>query len=62
VILAKLHASKQRLGGLRWRAWRRRPGCVTLDVAERKQLREAIQKTVHRFGRRDVMFNNAGLN
>ena len=35
---------------------------VTLDVAERKQVREAIQKTVDRFGRLDVMFNNAGFN
>ena len=35
---------------------------VTLDVAERKQVREAIEKTVERFGRLDVMFNNAGFN
>ncbi len=35
---------------------------VTLDVAERKQMRGAIQKTVDRFGRLDVMFNNAGFN
>ena len=35
---------------------------VTLDVAERKQVRDAIQKTVDRFGRLDVMFNNAGFN
>ena len=35
---------------------------VTLDVAERKQVRDAVQKTVERFGRLDVMFNNAGFN
>jgi meso-butanediol dehydrogenase / (S,S)-butanediol dehydrogenase / diacetyl reductase len=35
---------------------------VTLDVAERKQVQEAIQTTVDRFGRLDVMFNNAGFN
>ena len=35
---------------------------VMLDVAERKQVQEAIQKTVDRFGRLDVMFNNAGFN
>ena len=35
---------------------------VTLDVAERKQVQEAIQKTVDRFGRLDVLFNNAGFN
>ncbi|MBV8567709.1 MAG: glucose 1-dehydrogenase [Methylobacteriaceae bacterium] len=35
---------------------------VTLDVAERQQMRDAIQTTVERFGRLDVMFNNAGFN
>ena len=35
---------------------------VTLDFAERKQVQEAIQTTVDRFGRLDVMFNNAGFN
>jgi meso-butanediol dehydrogenase/(S,S)-butanediol dehydrogenase/diacetyl reductase len=35
---------------------------VTLDVAERKQMRDAVQRTVERFGRLDVMFNNAGFN
>jgi meso-butanediol dehydrogenase / (S,S)-butanediol dehydrogenase / diacetyl reductase len=35
---------------------------VTLDVAERKQMRDAVRKTVERFGRLDVMFNNAGFN
>src|ERR1700733_12645358 len=33
-----------------------------VDVAERKQVQEAIQTTVDRFGRLDVMFNNAGFN
>jgi meso-butanediol dehydrogenase / (S,S)-butanediol dehydrogenase / diacetyl reductase len=35
---------------------------VPLDVAERKQMRDAVRKTVERFGRLDVMFNNAGFN
>lgn len=35
---------------------------VTVDVAVRQQMREAIQTTVERFGRIDVMFNNAGFN
>ncbi|MGA9850692.1 MAG: glucose 1-dehydrogenase [Roseiarcus sp.] len=35
---------------------------VLLDVAERKQMRDAVQKTVEHFGRLDVMFNNAGFN
>jgi meso-butanediol dehydrogenase/(S,S)-butanediol dehydrogenase/diacetyl reductase len=35
---------------------------VLLDVAERKQTRDAVQKTVEHFGRLDVMFNNAGFN
>src|SRR5947209_3144867 len=35
---------------------------VALDVAERRQVRSAIEETVERFGRLDVMFNNAGFN
>lgn len=35
---------------------------VTLDVGDRKQVRNAIEKTVERFGRLDVIFNNAGFN
>jgi len=35
---------------------------VTLDVAERKQMRNAIERTVEHFGGLDVMFNNAGFN
>jgi meso-butanediol dehydrogenase/(S,S)-butanediol dehydrogenase/diacetyl reductase len=40
----------------------RQATAVTLDVAERKQMRDAVRKTVERFGRLDVMFNNAGFN
>ena len=35
---------------------------VTVDVAERVQVKAAIAKTVDRFGKLDVMFNNAGFN
>lgn len=35
---------------------------VTVDVAERVQVKSAIAKTVDRFGKLDVMFNNAGFN
>ena len=35
---------------------------VMLDVAERKQMRNAIERTVEHFGGIDVMFNNAGFN
>jgi meso-butanediol dehydrogenase/(S,S)-butanediol dehydrogenase/diacetyl reductase len=35
---------------------------VTVDVAERVQVKAAIAKTVDTFGKLDVMFNNAGFN
>ena len=35
---------------------------LALDVAERAQVRAAIQQTVDAFGRLDVFFNNAGFN
>ena len=35
---------------------------VTVDVAERDQVKAAIAKTVDKFGKLDVMFNNAGFN
>ena len=35
---------------------------VAVDVAERVQVKSAIAKTVDRFGKLDVMFNNAGFN
>jgi meso-butanediol dehydrogenase/(S,S)-butanediol dehydrogenase/diacetyl reductase len=35
---------------------------VGLDVRDRAQVREAIARTVERFGRLDVKFNNAGVN
>ena len=35
---------------------------VTVDVAEREQMRAAMEKTVDAFGKLDVLFNNAGFN
>jgi meso-butanediol dehydrogenase/(S,S)-butanediol dehydrogenase/diacetyl reductase len=35
---------------------------ISLDVAERSQVRAAIQETVKAFGRLDIFFNNAGFN
>jgi meso-butanediol dehydrogenase/(S,S)-butanediol dehydrogenase/diacetyl reductase len=35
---------------------------VGVDVRDRAQVREAIARTVERFGRLDVKFNNAGVN
>jgi len=35
---------------------------VSVDVRDRAQVRDMISKTVERFGRLDVMFNNAGVN
>ncbi|WMS41366.1 SDR family oxidoreductase [Acuticoccus sp. MNP-M23] len=35
---------------------------IAVDVRERDQVREMIARTVERFGRLDVKFNNAGVN
>ena len=35
---------------------------ATVDVAERAQVKGAIQKTVETFGKLDILFNNAGFN
>ena len=35
---------------------------VSLDVAERDQVRAAVQETVRAFGKLDIFFNNAGFN
>lgn len=35
---------------------------ATVDVRDRRQVRDMIDRTVARFGRLDVMFNNAGVN
>jgi NAD(P)-dependent dehydrogenase (short-subunit alcohol dehydrogenase family) len=34
---------------------------VTLDVTDRASIERAVEETVHRFGRVDVLVNNAGL-
>lgn len=35
---------------------------VQVDVAEREQVRDMIQRTVQKFGKLDIIFNNAGFN
>jgi 3-oxoacyl-[acyl-carrier protein] reductase len=37
------------------------PG-VPVDVTQHKQIEDAVQKTVDRFGTIDILFNNAGIN
>lgn len=37
------------------------PGFV-VDVTQRSQIEEAVQKTIDKFGRIDILFNNAGIN
>ncbi len=36
--------------------------CVVVDVAQRSQIEDAVAKTIARFGRIDILFNNAGIN
>ncbi|MCI9157356.1 MAG: glucose 1-dehydrogenase [Lawsonibacter sp.] len=35
--------------------------CVPCDVADKRQVDEAVSKVIQRFGRIDVLFNNAGI-
>src|SRR5947209_2418149 len=35
---------------------------VVVDVTDRKQIEDAVAKTIDKFGRIDVLFNNAGIN
>jgi len=35
---------------------------VVVDVTDRKQIENAVAKTIDKFGRIDVLFNNAGIN
>src|SRR2546430_4504826 len=35
---------------------------VVVDVTHRDQVEDAVKKTVDRFGRVDILFNNAGIN
>ena len=35
---------------------------VTVDVAERDQVRSMVERTVAEFGKLDIIFNNAGIN
>src|SRR5579863_1015493 len=37
------------------------PGYV-VDVTQRAQIEEAVQQTIAKFGRIDILFNNAGIN
>ncbi len=35
---------------------------VTVDVSEREQVKEMVNKTIAEFGKIDILFNNAGIN
>src|SRR5450755_1160243 len=62
VVIADINGAKAKAVADSLIRERRQAMAATVDVAERKQMRDAIQKTVEHFGRLDVMFNNAGFN
>src|ERR1700753_1972603 len=62
VVIADINGAKAKSVADGFNSEGRKAFAVTLDVAERGQMREAVQKTVAQFGRLDVMFNNAGFN
>src|SRR5260370_35170665 len=35
---------------------------VAVDVTQKQQIENAVKKTIDRFGRIDILFNNAGIN
>ncbi|MBN9510798.1 MAG: glucose 1-dehydrogenase [Alphaproteobacteria bacterium] len=62
VTVADLNGQKAEEVAASLRAEQRQAIAVTVDVAERAQVRAMIAKTVEAFGQLDVMFNNAGFN
>jgi len=62
VVIADLNGAKAKTVADNLNGEGRKAIAATVDVAERKQMREAIEKTVANFGRLDVLFNNAGFN
>jgi meso-butanediol dehydrogenase/(S,S)-butanediol dehydrogenase/diacetyl reductase len=62
IVIADLNGAKAKTVAENLNAEGRKAIAATVDVAERKQMREAIEKTVATFGRLDVLFNNAGFN
>jgi meso-butanediol dehydrogenase/(S,S)-butanediol dehydrogenase/diacetyl reductase len=62
VVIADINGAKAKSVADSFQAQGHTAIAVTLDVAERKQMRDAIQRTIEHFGGLDVMFNNAGFN
>jgi meso-butanediol dehydrogenase/(S,S)-butanediol dehydrogenase/diacetyl reductase len=62
VVIADMNAAKGALVAESLRSEGYRALATTADVAERAQVKAAIQLTVETFGKLDIMFNNAGFN
>lgn len=61
VVIADLNAEAARQTASRISSSRASALAVAVDVSDRKSVRALIDETVSRFGRLDVMFNNAGI-
>jgi meso-butanediol dehydrogenase/(S,S)-butanediol dehydrogenase/diacetyl reductase len=62
IVIADMNGEKAKAVADSLNSGGHRALAVTVDVAERAQVKAAIARTVEAFGKLDVMFNNAGFN
>lgn len=62
VVIADMNDEKAQAVAADLKGKGHRALAVTVDVAERSQVKAAIKRTVEAFDKLDVMFNNAGFN
>ena len=62
VVVADLNGEKAEAVAVSLRNEGHQALAIGVDVAERPQVKAMVAKTVERFGKIDVMFNNAGFN